>query len=421
MMSGILIAGLALAAQTTPATMPADSWLSAPDTRMDGVTPANGQFAGTWGVSGPSSVISAWGGGALDTRRGRLVLFGGGHGDYYGNEVYAFDIASLAWSRLTDPTVNPTLNNDVNWDGTPNSRHTYGGLAYIAHADRFFALGGSIAGNGFAATQNTWTFDFATETWTNRNPSPTPGGGLGENCSYDPATRKVWWGSAKNSFAGLWSYDYTANTWTKHNSDNFYYYTSAVDTKRGLFVVVGNGEIFSYDLKNGNYTKNVWATTGGSGFIGKSNAGFDYDPVTDRLVGWRGGSPYILDPDSKVWTVGTATGAPSEGINGIYGRWRYVPSVNAFVVVTAINTNVSFYKMSAGGGSPPPPAPPPPAPPPAPGPAPSPSPGASTSGSGDPDHHRCGCSTAFPGQGSWLAAAAAFALLVTFQGRRGRG
>ena len=40
---------LCLAAQSTPATMPADSWLSV-NSRMRSVAPTNGQFAGTWGV-----------------------------------------------------------------------------------------------------------------------------------------------------------------------------------------------------------------------------------------------------------------------------------------------------------------------------------------------------------------------------------
>jgi len=402
MMSGILIAGLALAAQTTPGTMPADSWLSVPNTPMRSVAPVNGQFAGTWGVGGPGMVIAAWGGGALDTKRGRLILWGGGHADYYGNELYAFDIASLGWTRLTDPTVNPVMDQEVNSDGTPNSRHTYGGLAYVAHADRFFGQAGSLAGVGFAKCDKTWTFDFDAKKWTDRNPPTTSGGGFGVNCSYDPATKKVWWGRT-----GLWSYDYDANTWTKHNNDDFYYFTSTVDTKRGQMIVVGNGEVFSYDLKNANYTKQPWTTTGGASFIAKGNVGLDYDPATDKIVGWRGGSAYILDPVTQAWTVGTATGAPSEGQNGIYGRWRYVPSVNAFVVVTGLDTNVHFYKMSAGGGSPPP-VTPPPAPPPPPPPASSPP----SPSSGDADPQRCGCGAASPGAGASLIAFAVLGLIA---------
>jgi hypothetical protein len=36
--------------------------------------------------------------------------------------------------------------------------------------------------------------------------------------------------------------------------------------------------------------------------------------------------------------------APAPTQNGIFGRWRYVPSLDAFVVVTAIDQNVQFYK-----------------------------------------------------------------------------
>jgi hypothetical protein len=36
--------------------------------------------------------MAAWGGGAHDTKRDRLIVWGGGHGDYGGNELYAFDV-----------------------------------------------------------------------------------------------------------------------------------------------------------------------------------------------------------------------------------------------------------------------------------------------------------------------------------------
>jgi hypothetical protein len=362
---------------------------------------------------GPASLFVAWSGGAFDTQRNRLVLWGGGHGDYYGNEVYAFDVGTLRWTRLNDPTVNPTLNQDVNWDGTPGSRHTYNGLAYIAHADRFFGLGGSIQGNGFGACQNTWTFDFNSLTWRNMAPGGTrPTTAFGDNCSYDPGTRKVWW--CENSAPGLYSYDVDANTWAKHNSDSYYYYTSCIDTRRGVMVIVGNGNVYAYDLRNANYTRQTWATTGGSSFIAKGNAGLDYDPVADRIVGWRGGSPYLLDPVSKVWTVGSSTGAPSEGQNGVYGRWRYVPSVNAFVLASGFDADVHFYKASAGAGSspsPPPTSPPSTTPPTTPPSSPSPPSGGAPGPSAAGGDGTCSCGTVVaPPSPALLAMAAGAAL-----------
>jgi hypothetical protein len=320
--------------------MAPDSWLAAPDTPMRIVTPVEGQFEGTWGTQGPAAVITAWSGAALDSGRNRLVLFGGGHTDYFGNELYAFDIDELKWNRLTDPTVKPTLDSDVNWDGTPNSRDTYNGLAYLAHSDRFFALGGSIARNGNTVCQNTWTFDFASHRWTNRNPGGTkPVTGYGDLCSYDPVTRKLWWCSA-----GIFSYDDDANRWVQHGSTGAKRATSCIDTKRGMVVIVGSGKVHAFDLRSGNYTLQTWTTTGGDDFIAKESPGLDYDPVSDRIIGWHGGAPYILDPVRKVWTVGASAGAPPDVKQGIYGRWRYVSGIDAFVVVTGIDHNVHFYK-----------------------------------------------------------------------------
>src|SRR6185295_7082320 len=97
---------------------------------------------------------------------------------------------------------------------------------------------------------------------------------LGNLCSYDPAGRKLWWAEPK----GLFSYDFDKDTWTRHNSDDDYYYlTGAVDTKRGLWILVGSGQVIAIDLRTA--ARQVWKTTGGDSLVKKSNPGVDYDPV----------------------------------------------------------------------------------------------------------------------------------------------
>lgn len=312
------------------------SWLAIPETRMATVA-ADGPPA-TRGTSGPSAVVGAWSGGAFDSRRNRLVLWGGGYSDYAGNELYAFDVGAMSWRRLTEPTAKPRLNEEASADGSPTSRATYNGLAYMAHADRYFALGGARAGNGFGCA-TPWTFDFDAGKWS----TPTtvglhPGGGLGAVCSYDPTTRKLWFGDS----TGTWSLD--GDRWTKQSADDWYYFTGAIDTKRGLWILVGNGKVYAVDVRGGSASRQTWTTTGGDAFIAKSNVGLDYDPKRDRIVGWAGGAVYSLDPETKTWTATDAPGAPSPTPNGIFGRWRYVPAVDAFVVVTAIDQDVHFFK-----------------------------------------------------------------------------
>ena len=41
------------------------------------------------------AITGAWNGAALDTKRNRLLVTGGGHLDYAGNEIYAFDFGTL--------------------------------------------------------------------------------------------------------------------------------------------------------------------------------------------------------------------------------------------------------------------------------------------------------------------------------------
>ena len=348
----VLIPGALLCANPVIQNLPANTWYEVPNSKMSAVTPAEGQFAGTWGIVGPASVIVAWGGGAYDTKRDRLILWGGGHADYYGNELYAFDVKTLTWERITDPFVNPVLGQEVNADGTPNSRHTYGGLAYIEHADRFFGIGGSLAGSGFDPCWRTWTFNFDTELWTNRSPSTNPVVGYDCYAAYDPESKKIWW-QGGGSWGGLWDYDYDSNTWAKHNDDNFPSLGNAVDTKRGLLFSIGaggeaTGGVCVYDIRGGNYTRQVWTTTGGDAFVSKKAVGLAYDPKSDRIVGWHGGGVYALNPDTKAWDVYNPSGEPTPPGQGTYGRWRYIPSVNAFITVTGINDNVHFYKLTAG-------------------------------------------------------------------------
>jgi hypothetical protein len=297
------------------------------------------------------TIIAAWNGAVLDTTRLRLVIWGGGHNDYYGNDMYAFDIAALSWSRLTEPTVDWTDCGDPNPDGTANSRHTYNGMAYIEHADRMFVSGGAL--NCFAGGcggQITWAFDFDTLSWTDRQPTGDHSTACGDNSAYDPATQQVYFGDAN----GVYSYSYDDNAWTQRNADSIYQVTSTIDTTRGQLVMVGAGEVWSYDIASGDFERETWATTGGEAFIGGAAVGLAYDPTTDRIVGWSDGPVWVLDPDSREWTSYDIAGAPTPSINGTYGRWRYVPDVNAFILVTGIDIDVHFFKLSDGGTLPPP-------------------------------------------------------------------
>lgn len=334
--------------------MPANSWLAIPRTPMRAVAAEAAKFPKAMGICGPAGVINAWSGAALDSRRNRLVLFGGGHGDYGGNELYAFDCSRLAWERLTDPYPEPKDDgSDRNPDGTPQSRHSYGGLAYLAHVDRLFALGGAIFRSGAGSCTKVWTCDFsANNAWqqdADKAPAPT---GYDQMCTYDPATGKLWWGGRDGGgWCSLWSYDVATKAWAKKSKTDVTGYSAlAMDSKRGRVVVlIGDGKAQLYDVRGTAAMQEV-ALTGGKGDK-CFEVGFEYDPVADRYVRFGlDDTVHVLDPTTWAWTANQPAGAPKGKPYGPFGRWRYVAALNAFVVVTGIDEDVHFYKLTAGAG-----------------------------------------------------------------------
>jgi hypothetical protein len=135
-------------------------WYEIPNTHLEAVLPDPLPP----GMTGPSSIMIAWSGGAYDTKRDRLIVWGGGHNDYGGNEIYTFDINSLKWSRVWGPS--PDIPDGVDGpdmlcgietydDGNPRSRHTYEGLEYIPTTDKFWSQGGSLYCGGGGGTMAT--------------------------------------------------------------------------------------------------------------------------------------------------------------------------------------------------------------------------------------------------------------------------
>src|SRR5512146_630123 len=52
----------------------------------------------------PVGVVRAWSSFAWDTSQGNLMLWGGGHANYAGNEMYVWDGATGAWGRGSLPS-----------------------------------------------------------------------------------------------------------------------------------------------------------------------------------------------------------------------------------------------------------------------------------------------------------------------------
>ena len=67
-------------------------WNELPNTMLRDQCPVGKDYAFQYYCK---AVTNAWSGGAYDTKRGQLYIWGGGHADYKGNEIYALDISTI--------------------------------------------------------------------------------------------------------------------------------------------------------------------------------------------------------------------------------------------------------------------------------------------------------------------------------------
>src|SRR5262245_14988133 len=83
------------------------TWLRVNANRLEQVWTPHSQRARAkaQGFDDPRRIISAWSSMAWDSNRRQLIIWGGGHGDYAGNDVYRFDAATLSWQRSSLPSA----------------------------------------------------------------------------------------------------------------------------------------------------------------------------------------------------------------------------------------------------------------------------------------------------------------------------
>jgi hypothetical protein len=337
-------------------------WYEVPGSKLQSVCPPNDVNHESYAFASQcSGIVRAWNGAIADTKRNRLIVWGGGHGDYAGNEVYEFDLATLQWKRLNDPSpVTPCQ--ETTSDGKPNSRHTYGGLAYIADEDRMFVFGGVVYCPHGMGSNGTWTLGLDSLDWTRMDPAHG-GSPNDENhgavAAYDPKTKLVY---VYDRASGFWSYDYGRNTYKRlNNSTPLDLHSNAVvDPKSELFLTFGDGQIWAVSIaaKGGHNPQDRSRATGCEGLTKYASPGLAYDPVQDRVVGWPDFGPavYLYDSHSNSCTTMTFNdGAPPDSAhagsphssNGTFGRFQYFPSYGVFVLVSDSDANVRTLRLTA--------------------------------------------------------------------------
>lgn len=324
------------------------------------------------GNSGQKAVITSWNSGALAANigtYGTYYIWGGGHHDYFGNEVYGFDLGTLTWSRLSEPYPNASdsLVTASGWypahtgqpNGSPGVPHTYAQFEYdpdlkclitlrcqvntspsvIPKVGLFPLTGSSLTawqwqeGSQYTASGNPITSDGWMTRDSNRGLLLTHGGSgssssvlasldptVGEAGSYGLWTRL----GAKSSGSGqVAAYD--------PQQDILVLYTPDTGVVRALNCAALTGSLQSLAVENPQ--------------ILSRKCGFQYSPTLNAFVAWdTGGNVYQLRKSVNgdylsgtwTWSLLTASGntvSPAKASNGTFGRFRIATYSNAEVAI----------------------------------------------------------------------------------------
>lgn len=336
--------------QTAAAGLKAGAWMEIAGTELRPHFSKRADVPFNGGVVGAKAVVSTTSGAAFDGRR--WYVHGGGHTDYSGNEIYVFDFIALAWTRATPPSaMHPKTDAQPcpgTVDGAPRASQTRDGLIFTPKSGTLWLFAsGYYCPRGDSNERDAWEFDPRTRGWTKRiadlprGPYSTAldtrtGNAIvidSERVNIlDPVARKLTPSGPRD---------------VRVDSGNAEY-----DPKRDqVWIVTAKALVRLSKDDGGNFTKAAKAADLPALNGGVAPYGIAYHPGADRLVLWDGGRRVLLfAPDKGEWTeIENPVGpAPTHTPDRVFGRWVYLPAIDAFAGYNNVDEGVWLYRLPDG-------------------------------------------------------------------------
>ncbi|HRH13818.1 MAG TPA: hypothetical protein PK225_05640 [Azonexus sp.] len=315
--------------------------------------------------SNPAAVVHAWSSFAWDSSRGNLLLFGGGHANYAGNEMYVWQGNDGSWTRGSLPSRMEGFGSTSTYftvdNSAPQSAHTYDNNIYIPVNDMFVTFGGAAynSGGGFVVKDaNGAPVPAGPWMWDPRKADPNKVGGT-DGSGYD---QSVLGGTMWSNQYGKWVGDLGASflegstAYRKENGKDVIYVvdpggggwaslfryevadiragefgsfekvafasnvpsfkgTSTIDTARGLFIrtasISGSHMGFAvWDLSksssaipNGNDIPIFLVNENGTPFLMSGDFGIDYDSDNGKILMWDGRNQGVVWETEAVYDI----------------------------------------------------------------------------------------------------------------------
>jgi N-acetylneuraminic acid mutarotase len=263
----------------------------------------------TWRKMRPSTSPSKDGGPmAYDAESDRVILFFGALSEK--GDVFVNDPASETWVYDTEANI---------WTEMDSSEGPFGiygaKMAYDVESDRMILFGGwdpdNLAGGG--GINDTWTYDYNTNTWIKMQPEISPPGRYHHAMAYDAESdRVILWGGrgpVPVEVSSVWAYDYNANVWEELESSGapspIGYAAMVYATSVDRSILYAEQELWAFD-----YNTNTWTLLSDAALPGElTHHTMAYNTEADRVILFVGESktgftnkPWVYDPTDKTWT-----------------------------------------------------------------------------------------------------------------------
>jgi len=232
---------------------------------------------------------------AYDSESDRIILFGG-HADAGGvrGDTWAYDFDANSWAQMT-PGVAPSARSNP-------------AMAYDSQSDRIVLFGGHNDGTDL---DETWTYNFNTNTWTDMGPAVRPSARIVAAMAYDSQSDRVilFGGYAGPRLGDTWAYDFNTNAWTNMGPASAPSPRSgasmAYDSQSDRIVLFGghtgaySSETWTYD-----YDINTWSNPAPTPAPpARAEGAVAYDSQSDRTLIFAGEVLGTADDDLWAYDV----------------------------------------------------------------------------------------------------------------------
>ncbi len=242
----------------------------------------------------------------------RVMLFGGGIGDALFDDTWVLNYETETWIELSLST-------------SPTPRHSPV-MVFDSNNEVIILFGGY---NGTSPARDTWVFNCTSEMWTDVTPEISPTERMSHAMVYDPVNEKVilfsGYGLDGPEVDDTWTYNYTTNTWEEMNSTvspharygAAYVYDEVNET---MIIFGGNSNGYFSDTWSYDYSTDTWTELSPTTHpIPLKWSSMVYDSVNQKSILFGGDINYpissnvtwIFDSAANEWEESESAISPS--------------------------------------------------------------------------------------------------------------